>query len=130
MRNHSFIVVPIALARTLLLAMLLTFCSVHLCVPGSIWVRASDDCVIDVMTGECSVHPSSVKEERDPHLRPMTYNVGAGEQTVFVFMEPTLEEMYQQKKDVTGVLQKVTPDFNGFAGKFINMSNKKCTLFW
>lgn len=85
---------------------------------------------MDVSTGECSVSAQEA-EERDPHLRPMTYNVGDGEQTAYVYVEPTLEEMYQQKKqEVSGNLQKVTPDFNGFAGKFINMSNKKCTLFW
>jgi hypothetical protein len=113
--------------RVLLFGALLTCCCVD---RGSIWVGGSDDCVMDVATGECAVSAQEV-EERDPNLRPMTYNVGDGEQSAHVFVPPTLEEMYQQKKqDISGALQKVTPDFNGFAGKFINMSNKKCTLFW
>ena len=114
-------------------ALLLSFLHVDRFVPNSLWVRASldGDCVVDVATGECSVSSSDAVSDRDPNLFPLTYDVGYGEQTTYVFVEPSLEQMYQQQKNnVAGGLQKVTPDFNGFAGKFINMSNKKCTLFW
>lgn len=70
-------------------------------------------------------------EERDPNLRLMTYDVGDGEQTTYVYVEPTIEEMYRLTPQDKGQrIQRVTPQFNGFAGKFINMSNKKCTLYW
>jgi hypothetical protein len=110
-----------------------------------------DEAIIDAMTGE-SILPhddegvyapsmlhndgnmnrySSNMEERDPNLRLMTYDVGDGEQTTYVYVEPTIEEMYRSTvSDQEPRVQRVTPQFNGFAGKFINMSNKKCTLYW
>ena len=105
-----------------------------------------DEAIIDAMTGERillhdddSVYApytnsfSRNNEERDQNLHLMTYDVGDGEQTTYVYVEPTIEAMYQS--DIDGLkskqhVKRVTPQFNGFAGKFINMSNKKCTLYW
>jgi hypothetical protein len=111
--------------------------------------ETTQDAVIDAMTGESSMVPPSMlhlnndddgnmkyfsnnPDERDPNLRLMTYNIGNGEQTTYVYVEPTIEEMYRHSNNVVGEqrVQRVTPQFNGFAGKFINMSNKKCTLYW
>jgi hypothetical protein len=64
----------------------------------------------------------------DPALRELTYDVGDGEQKVMVYVEPTVEEMYRNQPLPS--TQKVEPKFNGFAGKFINMSNKQVTLYW
>jgi hypothetical protein len=117
----------------------------------------TEDAIIDVMTGETILQPhndddtspsssmrqnnnngnmhlySSNTEERDPNLQLMTYNVGDGEQTTYVYVEPTITDMYRHHhhhEQHQSSVQRVTPQFNGFAGKFINMSNKKCTLYW
>jgi hypothetical protein len=101
--------------------------------------------VLDPMTGESHTIgklPQHVAfedaTEQDPNLHPMTYDVGDGPQTTLVYVEPTIADMYRhhQKDDdsesTPGVSkqQRVAPQFNGFAGKFINMSNKKCSLYW
>jgi hypothetical protein len=56
-------------------------------------------------------------------------DVGDGEKETFVYVEPKLESMYQNSPNVPSTT-KVTPKFNGFAAKFINMSNKPVTLYW
>ena len=65
---------------------------------------------------------------RDPNLREMTYDVGDGPQTTWVYVEPPVESFYPPGKAPSKA--KVVPKFNGFAGKFINMSNQKLTLYW
>lgn len=65
----------------------------------------------------------------DPALQELTYDVGDGEQTTLVYVEPPVESMYRPGEDPPS-RTKVTPKFNGLAGKFINMSNKKLTLYW
>lgn len=107
-------------------------------------VESSGEAIIDAMTGE-SVTPQDVytssasndhsrsMEERDPNLVLMTYDLGDGEKSTYVYVEPKIEDMYRRPSDqaaATELIQRVTPLFNGFAGKFINLSNKKCTLYW
>lgn len=107
-------------------------------------VSVEDEAIIDAMTGE-SVTPQShytsstgndhnrSMEERDPNLVLMTYDVGDGEKSTYVYVEPKIEDMYRRPSDQTAtteLMQRVAPLFNGFAGKFINLSNKKCTLYW
>jgi hypothetical protein len=75
----------------------------------------------------CSISEEEISAP-DPALREMTYDVGDGEQKVMVYVEPTVEEMYRNQPLPS--TQKVEPKFNGFAGKFINMSNKQVTLYW
>jgi hypothetical protein len=70
---------------------------------------------------------SAPDDERDPALREMTYDVGLGEQTTWVYVEPDVSTFY---KDGAPVRTKVVPKHNGFSGKFINLSNKIATLYW
>lgn len=72
----------------------------------------------------CSVSPST---ERDPRLVEMTYDVGDGEQTTMVYVDPPVTELYQGEPPAS---TKVVPKFNGLWGKFVNMSNKPITLYW
>jgi hypothetical protein len=65
----------------------------------------------------------------DPALQELTYDVGDGPQTTLVYVEPPVETMYPPGEEPPS-RTKVTPKFNGLAGKFINMSNKKVTLYW
>jgi hypothetical protein len=65
----------------------------------------------------------------DPALQEMTYDVGDGEQTTLVYVEPPVASMYPPGTEPLSKT-KVQPKFNGLAGKFINMSNKKLTLYW
>ena len=70
---------------------------------------------------------SAFDQERDPALKEMTYDVGDGKQTTWVYVEPGIADFYEADPPAK---TKVTPKFNGFAGKFINMSNQKATLYW
>jgi hypothetical protein len=69
----------------------------------------------------------SADTELDPALKEMTYDVGNGTQTVLVYVQPNVTSFYRGKAVSSTA---VTPKHNGFAGKFINLSNKKLTLFW
>ncbi|KAL7562244.1 hypothetical protein ACA910_004051 [Epithemia clementina (nom. ined.)] len=72
----------------------------------------------------------SVKEEDkiDPALREITYDVGDGPQTTMVYVEPDVASFYQLEDPPSTT--KVTPKFNGFQGKFINLSPKTVSLYW
>ena len=83
-------------------------------------------CLIQHSLGEstCSVDET----ERDPTLQEMEYDVGDGPQTTLVYVEPDVTTFYQLEEPPSQT--RVTPKFNGFQGKFINMSNKPVTLYW
>lgn len=68
----------------------------------------------------------------NPALQEMTYNVGDGDKTVWVYVEPPVHTMYKSddEKALPSLKTKVVPKFNGLAGKLINMSNKPVTLYW
>lgn len=74
---------------------------------------------------ECSI-PNSVSPV-DPNLIEMKYDVGDGEKTSLVYVEPKITDFYDTDESD---YQRVTPKFNGFAGKFINMSKDPVTLYW
>lgn len=72
---------------------------------------------------------------RDPNLHEMEYDVGDGPKTTLVYVEPDVSTFYTAIDEGVDngnapARTKVTPKFNGFQGKFINMSNKPMTLYW
>jgi hypothetical protein len=75
---------------------------------------------------QCSL---SGDEGVDPALHEMTYNVGEGDQTVMVYVEPAVHTMYPPNIAPPSKT-RVVPKFNGLAGKFINLSNQAVTLYW
>jgi hypothetical protein len=89
-------------------------------------VAASQDSTTDQPL-QCSLSDAD-ETAVDPSLKPMTYDVGQGPQTVWVYKEPPVFAMYKGFQSPSR--QKVEPKFNGLAGKFINMSNKAVTLYW
>lgn len=96
--------------------------------------NAANDRTVVKSTVPAVVLPSSADVATntiDPALQVMTYNVGDGVKETMVYMEPSLEQMYAHTEPKPSTpLQRVTPKFKGFAGKFINMSNKPVTLYW
>ena len=70
---------------------------------------------------------SAVEGERDPNLREMTYDVGDGDKSAWVYVDPDISSYYRMESPAQ---TKVTPKHNGFSGKFINMSAKPATLHW
>ena len=72
---------------------------------------------------------SAVDGEKDPALQEMQYDVGDGKQSTLVYVEPSIQSMYAPDSPIQSST-RVVPKFNGLAGKFINMSNKKLTLHW
>jgi hypothetical protein len=70
---------------------------------------------------------SADETERDPALREMTYDVGEGPQKTWVYIEPDVTSFYQMEPPAH---TKVVPKFQGFQGKFINLSNQPTTLYW
>jgi len=76
-------------------------------------------------------------EERDPALQEMTYDVGDGPETTWVYVEPELNSFYQNErnnddneKSEPPSYSRVPMNFNGLTGKFINMSNKPLDFYW
>lgn len=63
----------------------------------------------------------------DPSLQEMKYDVGDGEQSVMVYVQPDVTSFY---KDGAPASTKVEPKHRGLVGKFINVSNKQASLFW
>ena len=92
----------------------------------------------DVATASASQSQCSITDEnrRDPALQEMEYDVGDGPKTTLVYVEPDVNTFYKLQDEgladnaVVPKRTKVTPKFNGFQGKFINMSNKPMTLYW
>lgn len=76
---------------------------------------------------QCSINPEN-EEQLDPALREMEYDVGYGPQKTLVWVEPPVESFYPSGEAPSKT--KVVPKFNGFAGKFINMSHMPVSLYW
>jgi prolyl 4-hydroxylase len=66
-------------------------------------------------------------EVRNLGLKEMIYNIGDGPQTFLAYVEPDIASFYQGKPPAS---TKVVPKFDGFAGKFINMSKQPVMLYW
>ena len=78
-------------------------------------------------TTTCSL--DDTKWEEDPNLEIMEFDVGEGPQTTKVYVEPDIPSMYSHSDSVPSS-QKVTPQFNGFQCKFINLSNETVAFSW
>lgn len=80
----------------------------------------------------CSWSSCSDDTEHDPNLKEFTYDVGDGPQTTMAYVEPGLDTFYREKDGSPSKRSwsRVQPAFNGLAGKFINMSNKKLDFYW
>ncbi len=75
----------------------------------------------------CDWSSACASTERDPALKEFTYDVGDGPQTMLAYVEPDVNTFYQETKRL---YRKMKPRFNGFAAKFINMSNKHLNFYW
>jgi hypothetical protein len=89
-------------------------------------------CLVIYSRGEAPSQTCSLSEEEqnvlDPALQEMKYNVGDGEQSVLVYVQPDVTTFY--KDGTAPASTKVQPKHKGLVGKFINISNKQATLFW
>lgn len=81
------------------------------------FLRAKEDRTTCSLTGE----------EADPSLQEMTFDVGDGSKTFLAYVEPDIASFYQGNPPASTA---VVPQFDGFAAKFINMSNRRLTLYW
>jgi hypothetical protein len=100
----------------------------------------------DQVSPTCSLSESELAQP-DPALLLMTYDVGDGTKSIPVYVTPHVSTFYRTARD-EGVgddddearsnaiapsstkAQLVQPLHRGFAGKFINMSNRPVTLYW
>jgi hypothetical protein len=68
------------------------------------------------------------ENERDPALHEMHFDVGDGPETFLAYVQPDVTTFY---RDVDPPSSKaVNPKHKGFAGMFVNMSNKPVRLYW
>lgn len=77
------------------------------------------------------VHPqlSCSLYEKDPNLHEMIYDVGDGEQTTLVYIDPDVSTFYQlESSDEKRKL--VQPKENSLSAKFINMRNRPVSFYW
>ena len=71
---------------------------------------------------------SASEQEPDPALKEMTFDLGDGPETFLAYVQPDVTTFY---KDIDPPASKpVRPKFTGFAGMFVNMSNKRVRLYW
>jgi hypothetical protein len=71
---------------------------------------------------------SASEQEPDPALKEMTFDIGDGPETFLAYVQPHVTTFY---KDIDPPASKpVRPKHNGFAGMFVNMSNKRVRLYW
>jgi hypothetical protein len=75
----------------------------------------------------CSVSEAE-QNVLDPALQEMKYDVGDGEQSVLVYVQPDVTTFY--KDGSAPASTKVQPKHKGLVGKFINISNKQASLYW
>lgn len=78
-------------------------------------------------TIKAELKASATDDYVDPNVHLMEYDIGHGKQETMVYVEPTMEQMYNGNPPAS---TKVVPKFNGLGVKFINMSNKKVRLSW
>ncbi|GKY99327.1 hypothetical protein MPSEU_000887700 [Mayamaea pseudoterrestris] len=83
-------------------------------------------CLVGAEELSCSISDHE-RNEFDPALVELEYDVGDGPQTTLVYVEPDIAAFYQGNPPSSTI---VTPEFKGLAGKFINMSNKRVSLYW
>ena len=57
----------------------------------------------------------------------MSFDIGYGSQEMLVYVQPDVSSFYQLTE---GEMKETTPAHNGWAAKFVNMSNKRVRLFW
>jgi hypothetical protein len=63
----------------------------------------------------------------DPALHEMVFDIGYGPQEMLTYIQPDVSTFYQLPE---GKRTEATPKHNGWAAKFVNMSNKRMRLFW
>jgi hypothetical protein len=63
----------------------------------------------------------------DPALHTMSFDIGYGPQEMLTYVQPDVSTFYQLPE---GQRTAATPRHNGWAAKFVNMSNKPVRLFW
>jgi hypothetical protein len=76
----------------------------------------------------CSLDQDGSYSFQDPNLHVMEYDVGDGPQTTMVYVEPDVTSFYRSSAPPS--TQKVTPLFEGFQAKFVNLSNQTVAFFW
>jgi len=82
-------------------------------------------------TLECSVTETAQQQQlRDPALKEMSYDIGDGPQTFWAYVEPDVTSFYENGGLTPPASHKVVPKFNGFAAKFINLSNQHVQHYW
>jgi hypothetical protein len=68
------------------------------------------------------------EDERDPALQEMKFDLGDGPETFLAYVQPDVTTFY---RDIDPPSSKaVKPKYKGFAGMFVNMSNKPVRLYW
>ncbi|KAL3792091.1 hypothetical protein ACHAWO_004922 [Cyclotella atomus] len=63
----------------------------------------------------------------DPALHTMSFDIGYGPQEMLTYVQPDVSTFYHLPE---GQRTAATPRHNGWAAKFVNMSNKPVRLFW
>ncbi|KAL7484637.1 hypothetical protein ACHAW6_010272 [Cyclotella cf. meneghiniana] len=63
----------------------------------------------------------------DPALHTMAFDIGYGPQEIPAYVQPDVSTFYRLQP---GERKPTTPKHNGWAAKFVNMSNKRVRLFW
>lgn len=80
---------------------------------------------------ESSIRNDEDEYQLDTAMQIMSYDVGDGLQETYVYVEPTIEQMYHNYMiQPPPSLTKVEPRFRGFGGRFVNMSNRTLSLYW
>ena len=69
----------------------------------------------------------SIQDNDDPNLERMTFDIGYGEEHFDAYVQPDVSVFYREG---VGSRKAVESNFNGLAGKFVNMSNRKVRWFW
>jgi hypothetical protein len=89
-------------------------------------------CLVAVCQGFDATQTCSLSEAEqnvlDPALKEMKYDVGDGEQSVLVYVQPEVKTFY--KDGTVPARTKVQPKHKGLVGKFINISTKRASLYW
>ena len=82
----------------------------------------------DVPPLTCSLDPEE-EGTLDPSLKEMKFDLGLGdgEETFLAYVQPNVTTFY---KDSPPASMPVVPQHRGLAGMFINMSNRRLSLFW